>query len=103
MRGPAARRQVAAKLTFRRHGSRSFLAHQHTPHPFHLTRPFYLPGDPQGMATLYLQSSSGGLYGDDDLSLHIALEEGAGAHVTATFWRLSAKPPPPHPPTPEST
>ncbi len=81
-RGPAAPRQVAAKLTFRRHGSRSFLAHQHTPHPFHLTRPFYLPGDPQGMATLYLQSSSGGLYGDDDLSLHIALEEGAGAHVT---------------------
>ena len=78
----AARRHVAAQLGFRRGGGRSFLARQHTPHPFHLTRPFYLPDDPQGMATLYLQSSSGGLYGDDDLHLGIALEDAAAAHVT---------------------
>lgn len=76
------RRRSAAALVFRRRGGRSFLARQYTPHPFHLTRPFYLPGDPAGMATLYLQSSSGGLYGDDDLNLHISLEEGTAAHVT---------------------
>ncbi len=79
---PRGRRRIAAELAFRRRGGRSFLARQHTPHPFHLTRPFYLPGDPAGMATLYLQSSSGGLYGDDDLSLNVALEEGTAAHVT---------------------
>ncbi|WP_340117800.1 urease accessory protein UreD [Pelagibius sp. 7325] len=76
------RRRSTAALTFRQRGGRSFLARQMTPHPFHLTRPFYLPDDPAGMATLYLQSSSGGLYGDDDLHLDIALEEGAAAHVT---------------------
>jgi urease accessory protein len=34
------------------------------------------------MATLYLQSSSGGLYGDDRLDLTIVVEAGAAAHVT---------------------
>lgn len=76
------RRRVGATLAFRRHGKRSFLARQMAPHPFHLTRPFYLPGDHPGMATLYLQSSSGGLYGDDDLALDIAMEDGTAAHVT---------------------
>lgn len=85
---PAAKAQrprptVKAALTFRRGGARSFLAHQYMPHPFHMTRPFYLAGDPAGMATLYLQSSSGGLYGDDDLRLQIALEDRAKAHVTS--------------------
>lgn len=78
----AERRRVAAALTFRRSGRRSFLARQYTPHPFHITRPFHLDGDPDGMATLYLQSSSGGLYGDDDLSLQIGVGQGASAHVT---------------------
>ncbi len=78
----AERRRVAAALSFRRSGRRSFLARQYTPHPFHVTRPFHLDGDPEGMATLYLQSSSGGLYGDDDLSLQIGVERGASAHVT---------------------
>ena len=35
------------------------------------------------MATLYLQSSSGGLYGDDALDLRIVAEAGARAHVTS--------------------
>jgi urease accessory protein len=78
---PAPRR-VAARLAFRALAGRTHLARQHTPHPFHITRPFRLAGDPAGMATLYLQSSSGGLYGDDDLSLDIAAGEGAAAHVT---------------------
>ena len=51
------------------------------PVPHH--RPFYRPGDPAGMATLYLQSSSGGLYGDDRLDLRIVAEAGARAHVTS--------------------
>lgn len=79
-------RRVAAALSFRRDGrqpgGRTFLARQHTPHPFHMTRPFHFPDDPSGMATLYLQSSSGGLYGDDDLTLDIRAEAGAAAQIT---------------------
>lgn len=80
---PRPRRDVAAHLQFRRAGETTILAGQRTPHPFHITRPFHLgQGDPAGMATLYLQSSSGGLYGDDALSLEIAVQAGAAAHVT---------------------
>ena len=39
------------------------------PIPFHVTRPFYLDAQRPDLATLYLQSSSGGVYGGDDLSL----------------------------------
>ena len=74
---------VDASLTFRQRGGRTFLGSQLTPHPFHITRPFYRPDDPAGMATLYLQSSSGGLYGDDALDLRIVAEAGARAHVTS--------------------
>ncbi len=75
-------REVAARLGFRAVGGRTHLAEQRTPHPFHITRPFRFAGDPEGMATLYLQSSSGGLYGDDRLSLDIAAGPRAAAHVT---------------------
>ena len=75
-------RPVHAKLQFRAVAGRTHLGRQFTPHPFHITRPFHHPGDPKGMATLYLQSSSGGVYSGDDLSLDITVEAGAQAHVT---------------------
>lgn len=75
-------RPVRASLDFRDVAGRTHLMGQHTPHPFHITRPFRHLSDPQGMATLYLQSSSGGLYGDDDLGLTIRMGQGAAAHVT---------------------
>jgi len=75
-------RQVAARLEFLNGPEGTYLADQLTPHPFHITRPFRIPDDPNGMATLYLQSSSGGLYGDDDLSLSIRVGDGASAQVT---------------------
>ena len=72
------RLSVDASLTFRQRGGRTFLGGQLTPHPFHITRPFYRPDDPAGMATLYLQSSSGGLYGDDQLDLGSSPRPGRG-------------------------
>ncbi len=75
-------RPVRAEFQFRASGGRTYLGRQFTPHPFHITRPFHHPGDPGGMATLYLQSSSGGVYSGDDLSLDIRAETGARAHVT---------------------
>ena len=75
-------RRVAAQLSFRRAGRRTVLGAQHTPHPFHITRPFAHDGDPDGMATLYLQSSSGGLYAGDDLSLDVTVGPDAAVHLT---------------------
>lgn len=77
-------RRVTAELGFRHAGSLTYLGAQRTPHPFHITRPFHLSGDPEGMATLYLQSSSGGLYGDDSLSLDVTAATGTAVHLTTT-------------------
>lgn len=74
---------VNASLNFRKSGRMTYLSHQHTPHPFHITRPFHLESDPDGMATLYLQSSAGGLYHDDEHDLTIDIENDAMAHVTS--------------------
>ncbi|EEX16549.1 urease accessory protein UreD [Citreicella sp. SE45] len=75
-------RPVRARLSFRDVVGRTHLLEQLTPHPFHITRPFRHPADPEGMATLYLQSSSGGLYGDDDLGLKVQVGAGAAVHLT---------------------
>ncbi len=58
------------------------LASQFASYPFHLCRPFRFDGDPPGMATIYLQSCSGGIYEGDRLSVRIEAPEGARAHVT---------------------
>lgn len=62
---------------------RSFLARQFSSYPFHIGRPFHLDSGPtQGMATLYIQSCSGGLYTQDDLSISVDVGDGAQAHLT---------------------
>ncbi|MCL8385585.1 urease accessory protein UreD [Xanthobacter aminoxidans] len=58
------------------------LARQHVPYPFHITRSFALDPRLPELATLYLQSASGGLYRGDRLRLDI--EAGRGAHVHLT-------------------
>ena len=73
---------VEASLHFHRGGGRTVLAHQHVPYPFHATRPFYLDRERPEIATLYLQSASGGLYRGDDVALSIVAGPHAAAHVT---------------------
>jgi urease accessory protein len=63
-------------------GGRTTLLRQHIPYPFHITRPFHLHTARPDLATLYLQSASGGLYSADDLSLALHMAPGAAAHVT---------------------
>lgn len=75
-------RSARATLSFASVAGRTHLMRQYTPHPFHITRPFRHACDPQGMVTLYLQSSSGGIYGDDDLDLSVDLKPGAAVHLT---------------------
>ncbi len=75
-------RSAAADLVFAAGGGRTVLTRQHVPYPFHVTRTFRLDRDQPDVATLYLQSASGGLYRGDDLSLSIAVRPDARAHVT---------------------
>lgn len=80
---PRAGRRITAELQVARDGAgRSFLARQFVPYPFHITRPFRLDGDPQGMATLYLQSSSGGVYAGDRVDLALDMAPATAIHLT---------------------
>ena len=62
--------------------NRSFLAHQFASYPFHVCRTQYLDPEQPEMASLYLQSSAGGLFAGDRLSVSISVKAGAKAHVT---------------------
>ncbi|HLB78972.1 MAG TPA: urease accessory protein UreD [Dongiaceae bacterium] len=61
---------------------RTYLDRQFASYPFHLCRPHTFAGDPPGMATLYLQSCSGGIYKGDRLCARIVAGDGTQAHVT---------------------
>lgn len=61
---------------------RSYLSDQYASYPFHVCRAQYLDPDLPGMASLYLQSSAGGLFAGDRLALAITAEAGSKAHVT---------------------
>ena len=61
---------------------RSFLRRQYASYPFHVCRPQFQDRTLPGLATLYLQSCSGGLYEDDRLDVGIAMGHGAEAHVS---------------------
>jgi len=73
---------VEAWLRFSHGGGRTVLAQQRVPYPFHVTRPFYLDRARPEIATLYLQSASGGLYRGESLALSIIADSHAAAHVT---------------------
>lgn len=63
---------------------KTYLDRQFSSYPFHICRPFYLDqGSPvAGMATVYTQSSSGGLYTQDRLVTTVTVKPGAQAHLT---------------------
>jgi urease accessory protein len=71
------------EVTFRRDpDGGTYIGHQRQTYPFHICRPFAVAEDPAGMATLYIQSVAGGVFGDSRLQEAFAVEEGAAAHVT---------------------
>lgn len=73
---------VEASLHFVRGGGRTVLSRQRVPYPLHATRTFYLDRARPEIATLYLQSASGGLYRGDSLALSIVADADTAAHVT---------------------
>ncbi len=71
-----------ATLRFAVAGGRTRLLRQHAPHPFHVTRPFYLNPERPDLAALYLQSASGGIYSGEHLELVISAGKNTVAAVT---------------------
>lgn len=65
-------------------GRRTWLKTQRAGYPFHVGRCLDLAGDPQGMATVYVQSCSGGIFEHDDLRWSISAAAGARAHVSTS-------------------
>jgi urease accessory protein len=75
-------RQAEVRLVADLAGGRTVLRRQHVGYPFHITRPFYLDRMRPDLATLYLQSASGGLYAADRLALDLVVGAGAALHLT---------------------
>jgi urease accessory protein len=61
---------------------RTFIARQYAGYPFHVCRALYADSELPGVATLYTQSSAGGLYDGDRLAIDVAAEAGAQVHLT---------------------
>jgi urease accessory protein len=61
---------------------RSYLQRQYASYPFHVCRVHYHDKDHPGLATLYVQSCSGGIYEDDRLDVTLATAQGAEAYVS---------------------
>ncbi len=82
---PRSAREPAGQLDVefdRQADGRSYLRRQYAAYPYHLCRVHHFAGDPDGMATLYLQSSAGGLYEHDRLAIRVSAAAEAQAHVT---------------------
>jgi urease accessory protein len=61
---------------------RSYLHRQYASYPFHVCRVHYHDNDHPGLATLYVQSCSGGIYEDDRLELTLSTAQDAEAYVS---------------------
>jgi urease accessory protein len=65
-------------------GGRTVLRRQRAAYPFHVGRSWHVPGDPEGMLTLYVQSCSGGVFQRDALGSRLTARAGALAHITTS-------------------
>jgi urease accessory protein len=81
----AGRRLVSGKLDLEFAADadgRTYLRRQYAGYPFHVCRALYQDRDHPGLATLYVQSCSGGIYEGDRLDVTLATAQGAEAHVS---------------------
>jgi urease accessory protein len=80
--GPDIGREAEVWLVAELAGGRTILRRQHVGYPFHITRAFQLDRMRPDLATLYLQSTSGGLYAADRLALDVTVGIGAALNLT---------------------
>lgn len=80
---PRAQPAVQARIDFSKAPSGpSFISAQQVGYPFHLGRTLKLPDDPAGMAAVYLQSCSGGIFAGEDLHIQLHAGPNSQAHVS---------------------
>jgi urease accessory protein len=77
-----AAREAEAFLVADLAGGRTVLRRQYVGYPFHVTRAFQLDPRRPDLATLYLQSASGGIYSADRLKLDLTVGHGAALNLT---------------------
>ena len=87
---PDAGREAEVLLVAELAGGRTILRRQHVGYPFHITRAFQLDRMRPDLATLYLQSTSGGLYAADRLALDVTV--GAGAALQSHHAGVHRRP-----------
>lgn len=74
---------VQLDLAFSRDSfGKTYLSGRRVRYPFVALRPFWFGDLPKGLASLFLQSGSGGLYDGERLAQRFVVEVGAAAHVT---------------------
>lgn len=76
-------RETQGRLEADLGGGRTVIRRQHIGYPLHITRGFYLDREAPDLLTLYLQSSSGGLYAGDRIHLGIAVCSDASLSLTS--------------------
>ena len=80
---PKASSQVQARIAFSKAPSgASYISEQRVGYPFHLGRTLKLPDDPKGMAAVYVQSCSGGIFAGQDLRMHLHAGPDTQVHVS---------------------
>ena len=81
--GPLAHRSSHCTLGFSRSpAGRTWLSDRFIEYPVHLTRPLYLDTAASDLATVYLQSMSGGLFQGDHHCLEVHVKTRARTHLT---------------------
>lgn len=73
--------QCDIRFAARRRGA-THVSRQNVAYPFHLGRQLVLSGDPPGMASVYLQSCSGGIFAGESLGMCLTAEANAHAHIS---------------------
>ncbi len=70
-------------LEFSRNGDgKTYLENQYASYPFHICRTQYIEDDPLGMANIYIQSASGGIYENESLTTNIIANSRSYSHIT---------------------
>lgn len=75
--------QAQARIAFSKAPSGvSYISEQRVGYPFHLGRTLKLPDDPKGMAAVYVQSCSGGIFAGQDLQMDLHAGPDSQVHVS---------------------
>ncbi len=61
---------------------KTYLEKQYAAYPFHVCRTQYYENDPLGMANIYIQSVSGGIYENENLATNVVANSNSYSHVT---------------------